>query len=86
MALTVNYQTIIVAGLDQGRQDIVETIPMDTDNYRTTYISTNGEYFFQVYHNNTIEVYRSCFFTNSTYYYGSDGECLFCDSSIDMFV
>ena len=86
MALTTGVETLIVGGLNEGKQEIIQTIPFNIANYRAIYIANNGEYFFQVFSGGKIEVYQSCFFTNNTYYYGSDEECHLCDSSMDMFI
>ena len=86
MALTTKLETFIVVGLAEGKQEIVQSIPLDESNYRTTQISANGEYFFLSYKNMTIYIYRSCFYDDQTYYYGSDGECVYCNSTLDMFI
>ena len=87
MTVTANSKAFVVAGVNEGRQEIVQTVPFDgVEDWRWNLVSPNGEYFFQVVKSGTFDIYRSCDYDARTYYYGEDGECQFCNSTLDLFI
>ena len=87
MIITTDSHNFIVTGLNEGAQNLVQTIKIDGKNVRESYLSKNGEYFYQYFENGSMIIYQSCSYEgHEDYYYGNDGECHFCNSSLDMFI
>ena len=74
MVITSDSNNLVVTGLDEGTQNLVQTIQIDGVNERASYLAVNGEYFYQAFANASIIIYRTCNYEGHVdYYLGNDG-------------
>ena len=89
MAL-VNYENLlIVGGLEKGEQEILEIIPIasaDRDSYWDATMSNDGSDIYLSFTNGKVYVYKSCFNSEQTSFYESNGECFHCNTSLNMYI